>query len=141
MPKRTAPPAAPADGQRGDAAEGMEDSRPPSTASDPAERGRAGSSARVLDPAVRDRTGMERVGGGPRKLRPPELLAEAIATPADARLKGRPMALVDVLARSNDRTAKKNAVVVYWRLAIAAGPVSLRPGGSRPAPPLGRNPA
>ena len=64
---------------------------------------------------------MDRVGGGPRKQRPPELLAEAITAPPDGRLKGRQIALVDVLARLNDRTAQRNAVVVYWRLAVAQG--------------------
>lgn len=56
-----------------------------------------------------------------RELRPPELLAEAIASPADGRIKGRPLALVDVLTRPADRTAQRGAVVAYWRLAIAQG--------------------
>ncbi len=63
---------------------------------------------------------MERVGGGPRKLRPPELLAEAIASPADGRIKGRPIALVDVLSRGRSH-GERGAVVAYWRLAIAQG--------------------
>jgi hypothetical protein len=117
VPKRPAP-AARFDATRSDPNESIDDSRQPGSTypSEPAER-----TLEELDPAKRDRTGMERVGGGPRKLRPPELLAEAIATPADGRLKGRPIALVDVLARVNDRAAQRNAVVVYWRLAIAQG--------------------
>ena len=117
VPKRTAP-AARFDAERGDPTDSVEDARPPRSTypSDTGER-----TPDELDPARRERSGMERVGGGPRKMRPPELLAEAIANPADSRLKVRLIALVDVLARSNDRTAQKNAVIVYWRLAIAQG--------------------
>ncbi len=117
VPKRTAP-AAQYDPQRVDPVDVPDDSRSGRTTypSDSAER-----TLEELDPARRERPGMERVGGGPRKLRPPELLAEAIASPADGRIKGRPLALVDVLTRPADRTAQRGAVVAYWRLAIAQG--------------------
>ncbi len=54
-------------------------------------------------------------------MRPPELLAEAIANPPDGRIKPRLLALVDVLMRVDGRAAQCAAVVAYWRLAVAQG--------------------
>ncbi|MBX7167870.1 MAG: hypothetical protein K1X74_16170 [Pirellulales bacterium] len=50
---------------------------------------------------------------------PPALLGEALTPPARSPLAGQPLRLVDLLARSNDRTRQLQAVRIYWTLSAA----------------------
>lgn len=59
------------------------------------------------------------VGAVRQKLRPPELLAEALSTPQDAFRDGQRWPLVDALARSRDRQQQLRITQVYWKLAGA----------------------
>jgi hypothetical protein len=63
---------------------------------------------------------MTTVEGGPRpKLRPPELLAEALQKPVEGALVGTPLSLEAALARSPDRTHQLKIAQAYWRLCTA----------------------
>ncbi len=62
---------------------------------------------------------MSHVGGMHQKLRPPELLAEALSTPQDAFREGKHWPLVDALARAGDRNQQLKVTQAYWRLATA----------------------
>jgi hypothetical protein len=63
---------------------------------------------------------LEPLGDVPKqKLRPPELLAEALATPTEGGLAGQPLELVQALARSGDRSQQLRIAQAYWRLAMA----------------------
>jgi hypothetical protein len=117
VPKRTAP-AAKFDPERNESGSSGDPGGHPTAP--PAGTRRPERTLEDLDPAAHGgRAGMEHVGEGPRKLRPPELLAEAISSPQNGRLKGRPIALVDVLSKTTDRAAQVKAATDYWRLAIA----------------------
>ena len=54
-----------------------------------------------------------------RRMRPPELLADALSGPNEGRLPSRPLPLVDALARATDREQQRQIAAAYWRLAIA----------------------
>ena len=63
---------------------------------------------------------LEAVGAQPRqRLRPPELIAEALENPKQAALTGTPMSLAQVLAKTTDRNQQLAITKAYWRLAIA----------------------
>jgi hypothetical protein len=90
-----------------------------SRASDPAER-------RMLDEVdaaggmAGDReANLGQVGTAPRRLRPPELLADALSGPHQGHLPAQNIPLVDALAKAHDREMQRRIAVTYWRLAIA----------------------
>ena len=58
-------------------------------------------------------------GTGQRKVRPPELLAEALQKPVQGALVGKLMTLEEALARSVDRAQQLKIVQAYWRLSTA----------------------
>jgi hypothetical protein len=63
---------------------------------------------------------LEPLGNVPKqRLRPPELLAEALATPSEGALAGQPVELVQALSRSADRSQQLRIAQAYWRLATA----------------------
>ncbi|HEX4143564.1 MAG TPA: hypothetical protein VHY91_08530 [Pirellulales bacterium] len=68
-----------------------------------------------------DQAGSElrHVDAAAQRLRPPELLADALSGPHQGRLPSRPLPLVDALARTTDRQQQRQIAVAYWRLAIA----------------------
>ncbi len=60
------------------------------------------------------------VGEVPRqRLRPPELLADALATPQEGELEGKPLPLAAALSRTLDRQQQLAITQAYWRLSIA----------------------
>jgi hypothetical protein len=64
--------------------------------------------------------GMESLGDQPRqKLRPPELIAEALENPAAEALPGAPLKLGEALAQTQDRQHQLKITKAYWKLAAA----------------------
>jgi hypothetical protein len=60
------------------------------------------------------------VGPVPKqRLRPPELIAEALATPQEGGLQGAPLELVAALGRSPDRQQQLRIAQAYWQLSAA----------------------
>ncbi len=59
------------------------------------------------------------VGAVHQKLRPPELMAEALSTSQDAFRDGQKWSLVDALARASDRQQQVKITQFYWKLAGA----------------------
>ena len=55
----------------------------------------------------------------PRRMRPPELLADALSGPHEGRLPSKPLPLVDALGRATDREQQRQIAAAYWRLAVA----------------------
>ncbi len=55
----------------------------------------------------------------PRRLRPPELLADALSGPHEGRMPGKPLPLIDALSRATDREQQRQIAAAYWRLSIA----------------------
>jgi hypothetical protein len=55
----------------------------------------------------------------PQKLRPPELIAEALENPQQEALSGAPLALAQALVRARDRQQQLKIAQSYWRLATA----------------------
>jgi hypothetical protein len=65
-------------------------------------------------------TGLSDVEAGPRqKLRPPELLAQALATPGEEVIEGQRVTLEKALARASDRQHQLKLAQAYWRLSTA----------------------
>ncbi|HEV3138323.1 MAG TPA: hypothetical protein VGZ26_10470 [Pirellulales bacterium] len=58
-------------------------------------------------------------GGQKVKLRPPEILAQALSRPREGAIVGRPVALEVVLARTTDRQQQLKMAQAYWRLSTA----------------------
>lgn len=58
-------------------------------------------------------------GGAPRKLRPPELLTQALEKLQEGALVGTPLTLQAALARSTDRQQQLKIAQAYWRLCTA----------------------
>jgi hypothetical protein len=56
---------------------------------------------------------------GHQKSRPPDLLAEALATPQEEALVGKPLDLVAALSHSTDRQQQLKIAQAYWRLSTA----------------------
>ena len=65
------------------------------------------------------RPGLAKVNAKPQKLRPPELLAEALSTPKEDGLEGEPLPLADALRLAGDRPMQIKATHQYWQLATA----------------------
>ncbi|MEX2113764.1 MAG: hypothetical protein WD845_11300 [Pirellulales bacterium] len=60
------------------------------------------------------------LGSVPRqRLRPPEIVAQALASPRERGLTGAPLTLVAALSRSGDRTQQLRIAQAYWRLTAA----------------------
>ena len=57
--------------------------------------------------------------GSRSKVRPPEILAEALARPAEAALTGKPISLLAAISRTTDRQQQLRIARAYWRLATA----------------------
>jgi hypothetical protein len=53
------------------------------------------------------------------KPRPPDILAQALARPAEAALAGKPITLLTAISRSTDRQQQLRIARAYWRLATA----------------------
>jgi hypothetical protein len=63
---------------------------------------------------------LESLGSTPRqKLRPPELIAEALENPRQEALVGTPLSLSQAIARARDRQQQLKITGSYWRLASA----------------------
>jgi hypothetical protein len=63
---------------------------------------------------------MEALGDQPRqRLRPPELIAEALENPRQEALTGTPLPLAQALARHRDRGHQLRITQAYWKLAAA----------------------
>ncbi len=63
---------------------------------------------------------MQTLGAQPRqRLRPPELIAEALENPKQAALTGTPLTLAQALAKISDRNQQLATTKTYWRLAAA----------------------
>ncbi|MEX0642045.1 MAG: hypothetical protein WD468_05060 [Pirellulales bacterium] len=63
---------------------------------------------------------LETLGNAPhQKLRPPELVAEALENPQQEALVGTPLSLSQALARARDRQQQLKITGSYWRLASA----------------------
>lgn len=73
------------------------------------------------EPPAEEPTGdLEALGSRPRqRLRPPELIAEALENPSEAALDGAPLSLTQALARTPDRQQQLAITQSYWRLAAA----------------------
>ncbi len=56
---------------------------------------------------------------GHGKLRPPELLAQALEKPVEGALVGTPTTLLTALSRSNDRQQQLRITLAYWKLCTA----------------------
>ena len=54
-----------------------------------------------------------------QRLRPPELLAEALATVPEAELQGEPLRLVTAISSTTDRQRQLHIAQAYWQLAAA----------------------
>ena len=96
----------------------------PSAASPPARGAPTGGTAppRETPPGsgVRTPTGpMSRVGTATVRLRPPELLAEALSKTQQGDLRGEPLSLTKALSQSTDRAQQIAIAQAYWRLATA----------------------
>ncbi len=77
---------------------------------------------RVRDRAGQGETesGLAAVERGPRqKLRPPELLAQALSRPREGAIVGQPITLETALARTTDRQQQLKVAQAYWRLSTA----------------------
>ncbi len=74
--------------------------------------------------------GMSPVDRPHQKLRPPELLAEALTTPREGAVIGKPLTLLTALSRTADRQQQLKITQSYWRLSTAAGRLPL---GARPS--------
>jgi len=79
---------------------------------------RRGEAAQPKGAATTQR-GLSSVHAGQQKLRPPELMAEALANVKEGRLKGAPTSLTGALARSTDRQQQIKIAQAYWNLAAA----------------------
>jgi hypothetical protein len=58
-------------------------------------------------------------GGAHQKTRPPEILAGALARPAEAALSGKPVSLLAAISRTPDRQQQLRIARAYWRLSTA----------------------
>ena len=71
-------------------------------------------------PASEATDSMQTLGAQPRqRLRPPELIAEALENPKEAALTGTPLTLAQALAKISDRNQQLATTKTYWRLAAA----------------------
>ena len=67
-----------------------------------------------------NRSDLQTIEARPRqKLRPPELIAEALENPKEGALNGSPLTLAQAIARTNDRQQQLLIAQAYWRLATA----------------------
>lgn len=57
--------------------------------------------------------------GGQKRVRPPDLVAEALEHPVEGALVGTPLTLQAALAHTNDRTQQLRITQTYWRLCTA----------------------
>src|SRR5262245_45062675 len=57
--------------------------------------------------------------GSRPKVRPPEILADALARPAEAALSGKPISLLASISRTTDRQQQLRIARAYWRLSTA----------------------
>ncbi len=63
---------------------------------------------------------LETIGAQPRqRLRPPELIAEALENPHQSALTGTPLTLSQALAKMSDRNQQLAVTKAYWQLAAA----------------------
>lgn len=72
--------------------------------------------SKLQTPTARSLAG---VASRPQRMRPPEVLAEALANAKEDGLEGKPLALADVLRLAGDRPAQIKATHQYWQLVTA----------------------
>lgn len=87
----------------------------PADAAAPDQTGPVDSAAEPAPPAD-----MAPLGDVPRqRLRPPEIIAQALASPKEYGLTGAPLTLVAALSRSADRQQQLRIIQAYWQLTVA----------------------
>jgi hypothetical protein len=92
--------------------------QPPSQPAAAAPAADAGDQAQPADAAAP--TKLAPVENVPRqKLRPPELVAEALTAPREGALTGKPLRLVEALSHTPDRQQQLRITQAYWRLSAA----------------------
>jgi hypothetical protein len=89
--------------------------QPPAAA--PARQPRSSGSAAVTGPSANEP--MQPVDNLPQRLRPPELIAEALENPKQGAVVGTPMTLAQAMVGTSDRNQQLAIAKAYWKLATA----------------------